>query len=30
MEKLESVCRRQIDLDKRASKEENTNKLSVA
>jgi hypothetical protein len=23
-------CRRQIDLDRRASKEENTNKLSVA
>jgi hypothetical protein len=30
MEKLESVCRRQIDLDRRASKEENTNKFSVA
>ncbi len=30
MEKLESVYKQQIDLDKRASKEENTNKLSVA
>ncbi len=30
MEKLESACRRQIDLDRRAIKEENTNKLSVA
>ncbi len=30
VEKLESVCRRQIDLDRRANKEENTNKLSVA
>jgi hypothetical protein len=30
VEKLESVCKRQIDLDRRASKEENTNKLSVA
>ncbi len=30
MEKLESVCRLQIDLDRRGSKEENTNKLSVA
>ncbi len=30
MEKLESACKRQIDLDRRASKEENKNKLSVA
>jgi hypothetical protein len=30
MEKLKSVCRRQIDLNRRASKEENKNKLSVA
>jgi hypothetical protein len=30
VEKLESICKRQIDLDRRASKEENTNKLSVA
>jgi hypothetical protein len=30
VEKLEFVCKWQIDPDRRANKEENTNKLSVA